>query len=476
MSTGASETLGLKKTLGFWTLFALAVGAVVGDGVFTFTGFGVATAGPSILFVYLGVGILQLFLMISFGELVVWKPTSGGPELWVRTLVGRNWGGVASLMFSLGWVFCGGSVGLAVGVYTHNFLAQLGVNANPADLWITLFSIGWLSLFAFLNVRGVAVAARAQLTLVLFLVGVMVVFSLSMLPHISGSNYVPLFPDGFGGMMRAIPIVAYAFVGASTVMFASEEAKRPRDVSRVLLWGSVVITVLYTFAVFCGLGVLGMGKVQKFMESLFVTAASETYGVWFANLLNVAAWAAAASCLLMGTIYQPPRDLYNLSRSGYRVPRWFGSLHPRYRTPVRATLLVWALAVVLVIAGQVWGQSAVYQLLGYEVVWVWCISWALTLWAALNFRRKYGEIAAGLPWRVPLWPVTPIIAIVGILVTVYALFRDVWLSYGSTTCIVFTLVSLAIVLVVWVIMQRIKPEEETGEVGVAHAAAMEESG
>jgi amino acid transporter len=106
------------------------------------------------------VGVLQLFLMISFGELVVWKPTSGGPEVWVRKLVGWDWGAVASLLFSMGWVFVGGSCGLAIGVYTHNFFTHFGLDLEPASLWITLFSIGWLIIFAYLNIRGVAVAAR----------------------------------------------------------------------------------------------------------------------------------------------------------------------------------------------------------------------------------------------------------------------------------------------------------------------------
>lgn len=101
----------------------------------------------------------------------------------------------------------------------------------------------------------------------------------------------------------------------------------------MLLWASLIITVLYTWSLFTAIGVLSMDQVQKFLESIYVTAASNIYGVWFANILNIAAWTAAATCLLMGTIYQPPRDLYNLSRNGYKVPRWFGSLHPRYPNP-----------------------------------------------------------------------------------------------------------------------------------------------
>ena len=66
MADWENQSVGLKKTLGFWTLFALAVGAVVGDGVFTGTGFGVLLAGPSLIVVYVLGGSTQLFLMLSF--------------------------------------------------------------------------------------------------------------------------------------------------------------------------------------------------------------------------------------------------------------------------------------------------------------------------------------------------------------------------------------------------------------------------
>ena len=91
----------LKKTLTFWWIYAIAVGAVVGDGVFTFAGYGVKSAGPSMVVNYIVGGVAQLFLMLSFGELVVWKPTSGGPEVWVRELVGWDWGATSSMLFLL---------------------------------------------------------------------------------------------------------------------------------------------------------------------------------------------------------------------------------------------------------------------------------------------------------------------------------------------------------------------------------------
>ena len=55
-----SESVGLKRALGFWWLYTLAVGAVVGDGIFTFTGYAVASAGSSVIIAYLIAGITDV--------------------------------------------------------------------------------------------------------------------------------------------------------------------------------------------------------------------------------------------------------------------------------------------------------------------------------------------------------------------------------------------------------------------------------
>ena len=459
----ASEKVTLKKALGFWWLFAIGVGAVVGDGVFTLTGYGVASAGPSMVLVYILVGLSQIFLMVSFGELVVWHPTSGGPEVWVRKLVGWDWGATSSLLFSIGWILAGGSTGLAIGAYTHNFLVHLGFHLQPADLWITLLAVGWLSLFAWLNVRGVDVAARTQFILVLFLVGSVVAYAAAVTPHVAAANYRPFMPNGLAGSFSAVPVAVYAFMGASTVLFASEEARDPVDVARVLLWSSVTFVTVYTWALFAAVGTVPHGEVEKFLESLYVTSANRVYGPVFANALNAAAWTAAATCLLMGTIYQPPRDLYNLARSGYGVPSWMGELHRRYRTPFRNIWLVWGLAVILVLWGQAAGQTMIYQLLSYEVVWVWCVSWVLTLRAAFAFRSRCAEEAAALPWKVPLWPLTPLVGAVGIGLCLCALFQDLNRSYGLRVTLVFFTVSVVLVFLVRQFVTLIKPEEPASE-------------
>lgn len=443
-----SEQITLKKALGFWWLFGIAVGAVVGDGIFTLTGYGVASAGPSMLVNYLLIGITQICLMTSFGELVVWHPTAGGPEVWVRKLISPEWAATSSLLFSIGWVLAGGSTGLAIGSYTHNFFQQMGITLQPADMWVTCFAIFWLTLFAWLNVVGVNIAAGTQFLLVVFLVGIVVMFDVTVTPHVRAENFTPFMPRGIWGMIGAIPIAAYAFIGASTVVFASEEAKNPVDVSRALLWGSVTFVIVYTVALFAAVGTVPYSEVEKFLESLYVTSGARVFGPAFANIINVAAWLAAATCLLMGTLYQPPRDLYNLARSGYKVPSWMGYIHPRHRTPTKNIWLVWAISVLLILSGQVAGQTVVYQLLSYELVWVWCVSWAFTLASAFALRSRHPEEVAKLPWRVPLWPITPIIGAIGLVLCMFALFLDIYMTYGVAITAGFAVISFGIIFLI----------------------------
>lgn len=453
----------LKQSLGFWWLYTLGVGAVVGDGVFTFTGYGVASAGPSLIWIYILVGFLQMFLMLSFGELVIWRPSSGGPETWVRELVSPRWGAVASLMFSMGWVFTGGTSGLALGVYTHNFLHHAGMTLQPASLWVTVFAILWVTFFAYLNIRGVDLAAKVQFGLVLALIALMVLYEALTTPHIEMANYLPMMPNGWKGFFGGIPVATYAFMGASTVLFASEEARNPVDVSRVLLWSSLTFIVVYSWALVAAVGTLSQGEVQKFYESIYVSSANKVLGPVFANLVNIGAWLAAATCVLMGTIFQPSRDLYNLARVGYRVPRWCGFVHPAFRTPSKNIIAVWVLVVAFILLGQVAGQTMIFQLMGYGVVWVWCVSWTFTMTAAFKFREKHAELSARLPWRVPLWPLTPLLGSLGIAFCAFALFLDLYNTYGLKVMAGFAAAGIALVLAVYLVLGRLAPVEGVAE-------------
>ncbi|MBC7113299.1 MAG: amino acid permease [Candidatus Methanomethyliales bacterium] len=404
----------LAKKLGFWYLWAIAVGAVVGDGIFMLMGSAFNEAGPSSVLAFLIAGILQAFLMISFGELAVGMPSAGGPQLWGERLLGKEWGVISNLSFAIGWIIAGGSTGLAIGAYTQQLLGLNGVE------WQILFALLWNLLFALANIAGVIVSATVQFILTASLVAVMVIFGVAGVTLIDPNNFNPFMPNGLMGMVFAIPMGVYAYMGASTVVYAGEETKNAMNLPKVLVWSSVTFIAVYTLSQVVVVGSIPYSLVPEMVQNMispYTLAAEHLFGGVAATIMNLAAWLAAATCLIMGTMYAPPRSIYALAKSGYRIPRVLASVSKTTRVPVVGTLLTLAVSEVLVLVGW-FDPNFVYVTLALQLVFAWCVSWLISLAAVFAYRKKYPDEVRRLKWHIPLYPVTPIIGIVGIIVVI----------------------------------------------------------
>ena len=75
----------------------------------------VAAAGPSALLAFAIAGFLQMFIMVAMGELSVGMPEAGAMSVWVERYMGKFFGLLSGLTFSVGWVVLGGSISVALG-------------------------------------------------------------------------------------------------------------------------------------------------------------------------------------------------------------------------------------------------------------------------------------------------------------------------------------------------------------------------
>lgn len=402
------------RNLRFWHIWALGVGAVVGDGIFLLIGQGIATAGPGSIVSYLVAGLSQMFLMIALGEVAVGMASAGAMNDWVERFMGKWWGFAAGFAFALGWIIAGGSVGLAMGRITTYFFPALDTN-----LWTIIFAIGFTTLFAALNIIGTAVAARTQLYLVAVLAAIMLVFGLLGLREIQPANFQPLFPTGAGGFWAAIPLGTYAYLGAVTLCTAGSECERPVDLPRSLVWASITFLVLYTMAHMVAVGVVPWESVT--MEvSPFTRAAEVIFGRAGGLIINLAAWIAAATCVHMGTLYSTSRILWAQSRKGL-LPAFFGQLHPKTRTPVWGIVFIWAVSVALILLGII-NPDLVYVHLSLQLVLAWSVSWLLAVIAGIFYRSRAADEVARLEWKQPLYPLFPVLGLGGIGIVAYGTF------------------------------------------------------
>jgi|Deesub1362A_J573_1020465.scaffolds.fasta_scaffold07209_2 amino acid transporter len=407
----------MVKALGLKEIWAIGVGSVVGDGIFLLMGEGGQIAGPFALVAYSVAGFLLLCMMVAMGEMAVGMPNAGSMWIWTRRCIGDLAGMISGISYAAGWIIAGGSVGIAIGTIS-NWFYQFG---SKPETSIIIWSLIWVTVFAIVNYMGVVMASRVQLFLVLGLVGLMLLFGIVsfVTGKVDVDNYQPFMPFGAGSFFPALAYGTYAYMGALTLTTAGSEAKKPVDLPKGLVYASITFLVIYTIAMAAMFGILSYEEMSV-SESPFTAAAQLAFGPGAAFVINIAAWLAAATCLLGGTLYSAPRILLSMGESRI-LPEVFARLNDK-RVPGFATIFAWVLSVVLVLIGMK-NPDVVYVTLSLLLVFCWVTTWTLGMISSIRYRKLFREEVEKLPWKQPLFPLFPIIGFFGVVIIMYGTFK-----------------------------------------------------
>lgn len=444
------KEVSLIRNMGFWQIWAIGVGAVVGDGIFLYLGQGIQAAGPSSLLAFFIAGLLQMFIMVAMGEISVGMPSAGAMSVWVEKYMGKFFGLLSGLTFSVGWVILGGSISIALGRFVA-YWAPIGGLETGTIIWAAIF----FTIFAAMNIAGTAIAGIGQLILVLILVGIMTIFGIwGLIQGVNLDNFAPFMPNGLGGFSAAIPIATFAYMGAACLCTAGSECKNPKDLGRGLVWASITFIIVYCLALFVVLGTINW-RDASLDVSTFTLAAEIIWGPIGASILNFAAWLAAATCIIMGTIYTPSRIFYSMAHEGY-MPKIFAKVNPVTKTPINGIVIIWIVGIIGILAAAFFGAANFYVTLCNQAVIAWSISWGLAVIAGMKYRKEMGadRIRSEVGWKQPFYPVIPILALVGIVYVLYLCFYDIAQFIGFA-------IWMAIYLIYY---QRIMAKIKRGEI------------
>jgi basic amino acid/polyamine antiporter, APA family len=393
--------------LGLYEAMAIIVGIVIGAGIFKAPALVASMAGsPGWMFGAWALGgLVSLIGALCYAELATTYPHAGGDYHFLHRAYGRN------VSFLFGWarfsVITTGSIALLAFVF-GDYVSEV-VPLGPRGP--ALYAAAVIAVLTLVNLRGIKTSAAAQTgftmievagLLLIVAAGLFLVGNGSGAASVTSSAAPPSTPS-FASFGLAMVFVLLTYGGWNDAAYISAELKDGRrNMVRALVLSIGIITVLYllvTWAYWSGLGLEGMAKSEAIAADLLRVAFGETASTLIAIMVAIAALTSINATMIVGarTSFAVGRDWPVLGRVG----EWDES---RGR-PVAALVLQGVAALVLVAVGALAGGGFRTMVeFTAPVFWLFFLLSGLSLFV---LRARDPQVER--PFKVPLYPVLPII-------------------------------------------------------------------
>ncbi len=442
----------LRRELGPLALVTLGIGAVIGAGIFVYTGTVASqNAGPALTLSMVLAGIACAFAGICYAELASMIPVSGSAYTYAYATMGELVAWIIGWDLILEYSLSSSSVAVGWSGYAVILLRELGITVPPRLVGAPGTSVvlpDGTSVTALFNlpavliclaitallVIGIRESARVNTTIVVIKVAVLVLFVIVGAQYVNTANLHPFIPPntghfgsfGWSGILRGAGIIFFAYIGFDAVSTASQEARNPgRDIPIGILVSLAICTVIY---IAVGLVMTGLVPYTRLNVASPIAVAVQATGLaWLAPIINIGAICGLSSVILVNLLAQS-RIFYSMSRDGL-LPPLFAKLHPRFRTPHVTTAIT---GLVVAVASGLFPIDVLGQLVSMGTL----LAFAIVCMGVLILRRI--EPDTPRPFKTPGMPWVPIF---GTLICLYLMsglpLRTwirlvVWLAIGLT--------------------------------------------
>ncbi|MCB2293965.1 amino acid permease [Clostridium algoriphilum] len=452
MELHAAKKTDLKKNLTAFDLAALGIGAVLGTGIFVSTGVGAHMAGPAVVLSFIVAAITSGLCALTYAELATMFPVAGSTYTYSYIAFGEiiawiiGWDLMLEYLVSSAAVASGWS-GTFVGLLKSAGLnLPAAITTGPASGGIIdLPAVLIVALVTYILYIGIKESAKLNNVIVLIKIGVIILFIVLGVFHISVAHYKPFAPFGWTGVMAGASIMFFAYIGFDAVSTAAEETINPkRDVPRGLAICLGVVIVLY---VAVAVVITGMVPFKEISQNNAIPDALTRFGInWGAALVGTGAVIGMISTLLV-MLYGQIRVFMVMSRDGL-LPKAFSKVHPVHKTPTLCTIITGCIAAImsgLLPLQEIIKLCNIGTLFAFVLVSIGVIVLRKTM---PNAERKF---------RCPWVPLIPILTILACFYLMSALPLETWIRF-----IIWLAIGLAIYFVYGrhhSILQHSKPRQ-----------------
>ena len=428
----------LRRVLGAGDLVMLAIGAVIGAGIFGAIGTAAAGqtdpsgvvirygAGPALVFSFLLLGGACALAALCYAELASMIPQAGSAYAYCYATLGEF------VAWIIGWdlilEYAVGNVAVAIswGDYFTTILHGFGLDlpvwlttgyrtaalsSNPVvhglvdsaphllsvPILVNVPAFGIVIFITWLLLRGVRESTSANNAMVVVKLLALGLFIAVGLGNINTANYHPFAPNGFTGIHQGAAIVFFAYIGFDAISTAAEETINPqRNLPIGILGGLAVCTLIY---VIVGAVLTGMVPYQQLAVADPLARALEIAGFTTVGWIVALGAAVSMAAVLLVFQYGQPRIFFAMARDGL-LPQWAAKVDRRTRVPYVTTMLTGGL---VALASAVGDAAETYDLTNIGTLF----AFALVCIGVLVLRVVEPERPR--PFRVPLvWAIAPL--------------------------------------------------------------------
>ncbi|WP_020588817.1 APC family permease [Desulfobacter curvatus] len=429
-----TKNVQLKKTLGFWSCFSVAVGLVVAASTLVSLGQGMGLAGGGFVIAMVSAWFLQLFSAQSFAELACMMPHVGGIRSYTKVTLGAL---PAMAAVFLGYVIpmllaIPAEMAVAGDVITETFIPGI-----PPVVWGGIM----LCILTITNVIGVDIFAKLQIFFTMSMMGSMTILGFIGLTGI-GALPAPEIPQGpfnpLGvGVFGMTALAIWLYIGIEYVTPMAQETKKPeKNIPRAMFYGLIAIfavNLIYGFASLKYVPAEQLASSNHPHVDMALAVLGRPGMIWIAIVSIL-----ASASTLNTVISVVPRMLYGMAISN-ELPGFFRIIHPRFRTPWIGTLVFAGAIGAFFFGGIHEAPNIIIYILSA------CCSWLFTYIVAhinviiLRIRCPHTR----RPYKTPLYPIPQVIGSLGI---VYAVIHVAPVPEMESD--IFTIVGLMFILTI----------------------------
>ncbi len=364
----------LSRQLTTWDAVIIGISAMIGSGIFVAISPAAGSAGAGILIGITIAAFVAYCNATSSAQLAAVYPESGGTYVYGRKQLGPFWGWLAGWAFVVGKLASCAAAALTFGYYAYPPLANF-------------LALGAVLSLTILNYFGIQKTARITWVIVILVLSALmtIIFASLFGGKADTSHLSPLIGDnGIVGILRSAALMFFAFAGYARIATMGEEIKEPQQsIPKAIVMALAITMFIYLSVVGSALLAIRPQEIAKSTAPLAEAVNTGTF-FWLSPIVRLGATVATLGVLL-SLMVGISRTIFSMA-ANRELPHWLSAIHPKFKVPHRAEIIVAFFIGMIVMIGDV--RSAV----------------GFSSFTILIYYTITNASAISLPKEMRLWP------------------------------------------------------------------------